>query len=248
MKKGEYLNIAMWSGPRNLSTAMMVSFAQRQDCIVVDEPFYAAYLQATGLKHPLYQEIIEEGVIDEKAVAEFCTGAVHQGKQVFYQKHMTHHMIPQFDREWIEKVTNVFLIRDPLRVIASYNIKRENPTLADIGVAEQLEIFDRVCYITGEVPVVIDSADILESPELMLRKLCTGLNIPFDPKMLSWEVGPKPFDGVWAKHWYGSVWESTGFAKPSSVSVAIPQSLNGLAEEALGHFKKIKAHALTPHP
>ena len=99
-----------------------------------------------------------------------------------------------------------------------------------------------------DAQLVIDSADILENPELMLRKLCTGLNISFDPKMLSWEVGPKPFDGVWAKHWYGSVWESTGFAKPSSVSVAIPQSLNGLAEEALGHFKKIKAHALTPHP
>lgn len=237
----------MWSGPRNLSTAMMVSFAQRQDCAVVDEPFYAAYLQATGLKHPLYQEIIDIGVIDNKAVADYCIGAVPEGKQVFYQKHMTHHMIPEFDREWMAKVTNVFLIRDPLKVIASYNIKRENPNLADIGVAEQLEIFDRVCDMTGEAPIVVDSADILASPELMLRKLCSSLGLDFDSQMLSWAAGPKSFDGIWAKHWYGSVWESTGFGKPSNNNPVIPQSLDGLAQEAQEHFDKIKAHALSPH-
>ena len=235
----------MWSGPRNLSTAMMVSFAQRQDCFVVDEPFYAAYLQATGLKHPLYQEIIADGSVDDNAVADYCIGPVPNNREVFYQKHMTHHMIPEFDREWMAKVTNVFLIRDPLRVIASYNIKRENPNLADIGVVEQLEIFDRVCDMTGELPVVIDSADILANPELMLRKLCTSLGLAFDPKMLSWMAGPKSFDGVWAKHWYGSVWESTGFGQPSTTPAEIPLSLNDLADEALEHFNKIKAHALT---
>ena len=237
----------MWSGPRNLSTAMMVSFAQRQDCSVVDEPFYAAYLHATGLKHPLYQEIIEDGVTDNKAVADYCIGPVPQGMKVFYQKHMTHHMIPEFDREWMAKLTNVFLIRDPLKVIASYNIKRENPNLSDIGIAEQLDIFNRVCEMTGEVPVVIDSADILANPDFMLRKLCSSLNLDFDPRMLSWVAGPKPFDGVWAKHWYESVWESTGFGKPSNNNPVIPQSLNSLAKEAQALFEKIKIHALSPH-
>jgi hypothetical protein len=237
----------MWSGPRNLSTAMMVSFAQRHDCAVVDEPFYAAYLQETGLKHPLYQEIINDGVIDYQAVVDYCIGEVPDEKQVFYQKHMTHHMIPEFDREWIAKVTNVFLIRDPLRVIASYNIKRENPSLADIGVVEQLEIFDLVCEMTGDIPIVVDSADILANPELMLKKLCTSIGLEFDPQMLSWAAGPKLFDGIWAKHWYGSVWESTGFGKPSNNTPFIPPSLTDLAQEAVEHFVKIKAHALSPH-
>ena len=236
----------MWSGPRNLSTAMMVSFAQRGDCAVVDEPFYAAYLQATGLKHPLYKEIIEGGEADEKAVADYCTDAAPDGKPVFYQKHMTHHMIPQFDRGWISKVTNVFLIRDPKRVIASYNIKRENPNLADIGVVEQHEIFNQVHEITGQIPIVIDSSDILMNPALMLGKLCKALALPFDGQMLNWQAGPKPFDGIWAKHWYGSVWESTGFGKPPNEPAIIPESLNSLADEAMEHFNCLKNHALTP--
>ena len=235
----------MWSGPRNLSTAMMVSFAQRCDCSVVDEPFYAAYLKMTGLQHPLYQEVIDDGVTDPDCVADYCTGPVPDGNSVFYQKHMTHHMIPEVNREWISKVTNVFLIRDPVKVIASYNIKRENPNLADIGVAEQLEIFNRVCDVTGEAPVVIDSADILRNPTLMLGKLCIALALPFDPKMLAWSVGPKPYDGVWAKHWYGSVWESTGFSKPSDTVPIIPESLKDLADDAQGYFKRLKVHALS---
>lgn len=239
------MNIAMWSGPRNLSTAMMVSFAQRTDCTVVDEPFYAAYLKATGLEHPLTQEIIEAGDIDASAVADYCTSPSPDGSSVFYQKHMTHHMIPEFDRRWMDKVTNVFLIRDPLRVISSYSIKRENPTLADIGVAEQLAIFDRVCDMTGEIPVVVDSADILANPERVLKKLCAALGLEFDDKMLSWAAGPKAYDGIWAKHWYGSVWKSTGFGKPNNSSPVIPESLKPLADEALEYFKKIQAHALT---
>lgn len=239
------MNIAMWSGPRNLSTAMMVSFAQRHDCAVVDEPFYAAYLQATGLKHPMYQEVINDGEVDDKAVANFCMRSAPNNKNVFYQKHMTQHMIPQFDRRWMANVVNVFLIRDPLRVIASYNIKRENPKLADIGVVEQLEIFDQVCELTGEIPVVIDSADILLNPEVMLKKLCSAVGLTFDHRMLSWPKGPKSFDGIWAKHWYGSVWESTGFAPPNTSDPVIPESLQPLADEALKHFNKIKPHAIS---
>ena len=235
----------MWSGPRNLSTAMMVSFAQRRDCAVVDEPFYAAYLHATGLKHPMHQAIIDDGEVDDKAVSDFCVNSVPDGKQVFYQKHMTQHMIPQFDRDWMGKVTNVFLIRDPLRVIASYNIKRENPNLKDIGVSEQFEIFERVCELTGEVPLVIDSADILANPELMLRKLCTALGLVFDPHMLSWPAGPRAYDGIWAEHWYESVWKSTGFGAASATAPIIPESLQVLADEAHQYFNKIKPHALS---
>ena len=235
----------MWSGPRNLSTAMMVSFAQRQDCTVVDEPFYAAYLQATGLKHPMYQEIIDDGETDDEAIADFCTGSAPDNKCVFYQKHMTQHMIPEFDRAWMAQVTNVFLIRDPLRVIASYNIKRENPVLKDIGVVEQFEIFERVCELTGETPVVIDSADILANPEVMLRKLCIALGLDFDHRMLSWPQGPKPFDGIWAKHWYGAVWDSTGFGSPSTSVPFVPELLQPLADEAQQYFNKIKVHALS---
>jgi len=223
---------------------MMVSFAQRRDCAVVDEPFYAAYLQATGLKHPMYQEVIDEGDINPESVAEYCTGAMPDEKQVYYQKHMTHHMIPEFDREWMAKVTNVFLIRDPSRVIASYNIKRENPNLADIGVVEQLEIFERVCDMTGELPIVVDSEDILADPPLMLGKLCAALGLAFDRQMLAWPAGPRPYDGVWAKHWYESVWESTGFGLAKKTEVAIPASLRCLADEAQQYFAKIKAHAL----
>jgi len=235
----------MWSGPRNLSTAMMVSFAQRQDCAVVDEPFYAAYLHSTGLKHPMYREIIESGDTDYRSVAKMCVGAAPNGKRVFYQKQMTHHMISGCDHQWMAKVTNVFLIRDPLRVIASYNIKRENPNLADIGVAEQLAIFERVCDITGEIPVVIDSADILADPARMLDKLCGALGIPFDKNMLTWAAGPKQYDGVWASHWYESVWKSTGFATPNSESPTIPESLMGLAEDAQHYFQQIKGHSIT---
>ena len=235
----------MWSGPRNLSTAMMVSFAQRQDCAVVDEPFYAAYLQATGLKHPIYQEIIDDGETDDKLVAEFCAGTVPNGKTVFYQKHMTQHMIPRFGRNWMKDVVNVFLIRDPRRVIASYNIKRENPNITDIGVIEQYEIFEQVCDMMGEIPVVIDSADILENPKLMLTKLCDALGIEFDYRMLNWPEGARPYDGIWAKHWYGSVWDSTGFAKPSAAEPVIPKALQALASDACEYFNKIKPHALS---
>lgn len=239
------MNIAMWSGPRNLSTAMMVSFAQRKDCFVVDEPFYAAYLQATGLKHPMYQAIIDAGEVHAEAVAEYCTGAVPEGKRVFYQKHMTHHMIPAFDRDWTSNVTNVFLIRDPARVIASYHAKRENPTLTDIGVKEQLAIFERVSDTMGEAPVVIDSADILENPELMLGKLCAALGLEFDAKMLSWLAGPREYDGIWAAHWYGSVWQSTGFGAPNRTDPLIPDSLKKLSDDAQHYFKKMKAHSIT---
>jgi len=236
--------IAMWSGPRNLSTAMMYSFAQRSDTSVVDEPFYAAYLATTDIQHAMYQEIIDAGQTDATKVADYCVGTNPQQKPVFYQKQMTKHMIPSFNREWIYQVCNVFLIRDPARVIASYHAKHEDPELADIGVKEQLALFEMISQKSGSAPTVIDSADILENPELMLTALCKAIGIEFQPNMLNWTAGPKDYDGVWAPHWYKSVWQSTGFAAPDNKQVEIPEHLLGLLETANSYYDRLKGYAI----
>ena len=236
--------IAMWSGPRNLSTAMMYCFAQRSDTSVVDEPFYAAYLAKTGIQHAMYQEIIDAGQTNSTKVADYCIGENPQQKPLFYQKQMTKHMIPSIDREWIYQVSNVFLIRDPARVIASYHAKQEDPELSDIGVKEQLELFEMVSQKTGNAPVVIDSADILEAPELMLTALCKAIGIEFQANMLKWAAGPKEYDGVWAPHWYKSVWQSTGFAKPDNKQVKVPEHLFGLLDTANSFYDQLKNYAI----
>ena len=241
--------IAMWSGPRNLSTAMMYSFAQRSDSCVIDEPFYAAYLNSTGIRHAMYDEILLAGETDPKKVAKQCTDELIKANQqdqpiVFYQKHMTKHMIPSFDRQWIHDVCNVFLIRDPARVIASYHAKEENPELSDIGVREQLELFDMVAQKTGEAPTVVNSADILASPEIVLAGLCKAIGIEFQASMLTWIAGPKIYDGVWAPHWYKSVWQSTGFSTPPSKPAIVPEHLLNLLETANSYYDQIKAYAV----
>ena len=233
----------MWSGPRNLSTAMMYSFAQRTDCLVIDEPFYAAYLAATGIKHEMYKEIISAGEVDSVKVAEECSQE-KSARPLYYQKHMTKHMIPSFDRNWIHQVCNVFLIRDPARVISSYHVKQKDPELSDIGVKEQLEIFDKVSQKNGEAPTVIDSGDILVAPEAMLRALCKAVDIEFQTSMLSWNTGPKLYDGVWAPHWYKSVWKSTGFAAPDNRTAQVPEHLLGLLDTANSYYQQLKEYAI----
>ena len=239
-------NIAMWSGPRNLSTAMMYSFAQRSDTRVVDEPFYASYLAKTGIQHAMYQAIIDDGKVNPDDVISDCTASTSDGKPVFYQKHMTKHMIPGIDRDWIDQVTNVFLIRDPRRVIVSYHAKQEKPDLSDIGVKEQVELFDRVCQKTGNAPIVINSADILKRPKLMLTLLCQSIGLEFQESMLSWQAGPKSYDGIWAPHWYKSVWKSTGFSESISKEPVLPEKLKSLAETAQDYYQKLTIHALSP--
>ena len=201
-------NLAMWSGPRNLSTAMMYSFAQRSDCTVVDEPYYAAYLKDTGIQHPFFQEVIASGVTNSDQVAADCSVQPESGW--VYQKHITKHLLQNYATDWLANVCNVFLIRHPALVINSYHKKDENPEMSDIGVADQWRIYELACA-TGQNPVVVDSADILANPEIMLDKLCQAIGIDFQPAMLSWPKGPKDYDGPWASHWYHSVWESTGF-------------------------------------
>ncbi len=229
----------MWSGPRNLSTAMMYAFAARGDCAVWDEPFYAAYLKATGLVHPMADEVIAAGEADPDRVASRCLGPIPQAQSLFYQKHMTLHMIPAFDRGFLRGLTNVFLIRHPARVVASYSKKRESPTLMDIGFVQQAELFDQVADMLGHAPVVIDSAAIRQAPEAALTALCRRLAIDFTPRMLRWVAGPKSYDGVWAPHWYNAVHASTGFDEPEGPLPDLPAECRELVDQALPYYDRL---------
>ena len=236
--------IAMWSGPRNISTAMMYAFANRADCTVWDEPFYAHYLSATGITHPVGEEIIAAGETDYDAVVDMCLAKPDAAKPVFYQKHMTHHMLLGQDWRWCLPLANVFLIRSPDRVLASYSAKRESVTLADIGFERQLDLFNMVADEHGEAPLVVDCEDILSAPADSLRSLCEKIGIPFEPAMLSWPPGPKPFDGVWAKHWYNAAWKSSGFADPKTDYPDLGTDLARIADQARPIYDKLRPHCL----
>ncbi|MFC2969971.1 sulfotransferase-like domain-containing protein [Acidimangrovimonas pyrenivorans] len=238
------MRIAMWSGPRNLSTAMMYAFAARGDCAAWDEPFYAAYLKVTGIDHPMKDEIIAAGEVDPARVAAACEGPIPQQQSLFYQKHMTVHMIPGFPRDFMRTCENVFLIRHPVRVVASYARKREGPTLADIGFTQQAELFDQVADWLGRAPLVVDSADIRAAPRETLAKLCAGLGISFTEQMLHWPAGPKPYDGAWAPHWYGAVHRSTGFDGAEGPLPELDGDYARLAEQALPFYERLRAHCL----
>ncbi len=238
------MKIAMWSGPRNLSTAMMYAFAARGDCAVWDEPFYAAYLDATGIDHPMRDEIIAVHEPDPDRVAAICKGPVPQNQRYFYQKHMTLHMIDRFDRRWMRSCKNVFLIRHPARVVASYAKKREGATFADIGFIQQEQLFNEVSAWSGTTPIVIDSDDIRADPEGMLRKLCTALGISFTRNMLRWPAGGNDADGVWAAHWYGAVHRSTGFEGAEGPLPALGGAYADLVAQALPYYQQLAAHKL----
>jgi hypothetical protein len=238
------MKIAMWSGPRNLSTALMYAFAARPDCAATDEPFYAAYLQATGIDHPMREDVIASQPTDPGEVAALCTGPNPGGKPLWYQKHMTLHMIPAFERGFLKNLTNAFLIRHPARVIASYAKKREAPTLADIGFVQQAQLFDQVADLTGNAPPVISAEAIRANPQEALTRLCAALGLPFDAAMLRWPAGPKPHDGVWAPHWYNAVHRSTGFEDPEGPLPDLAPDYQRLADQALPHYDRLNALAL----
>ncbi len=233
------MKIAMWSGPRNLSTAMMYSFGARSDCAVIDEPFYAAYLKKTGLDHPMRAEILDSQSQNPDRVIQKICGSNPGQKPIHYQKHMTQHMIPGISRAWMKDMRNVFLIRHPARVIASYAAKRESPTLDDIGFRQQAELFDEVLDWGGD-PVVIDSYDIRDNPCEMLQLLCEAIDIAFSPNMLSWPQGGHPQDGVWASHWYGAVWRSSGFAGAEGPLPDVHEHLQPVLQDALPFYERMK--------
>ena len=240
------MKIAMWSGPRNLSTALMYAFAARGDTAVWDEPFYAAYLASTGLAHPMRDAIVAAGETDPAQVARRLAGPAPGGKAVFYQKHMCQHMIPAMPRGWMAGVANVFLIRHPARVMASFAAKYEAATLTDIGFLQQAELFDAVADATGRAPVVIDSADIRRDPGGMLRALCAALGLDYSPAMLSWPAGGHPDDGVWAPVWYGAVHRSIGFAGPEGPPPALTGEYARIARAALPAYERLAAVRLAP--
>jgi len=242
------IRIAMWSGPRNISTAMMRAFGARADCAISDEPFYAAYLAATGLVHPLREQVICAQPTDWRLVAETMLGPVPGDKPVWYQKHMTHHMVDGFGREWIDSCANAFLIRAPEAVLASYHRVREDFTLAEIGLATQIELFFRAGDRLGRTPPVIEGQDVLADPEGVLRALCAALDLGFDPAMLSWPAGPRATDGVWAPAWYAAVERSTGFSPPHPEPGFddLPDALKPLAERARPLYETLAAHRLRP--
>ena len=229
------MHVAMWSGPRNLSTAMMYAFAQRTGLDVVDEPFYAAYLRATELDHPMRGHILSTMETDPEIVADSLRNAV-----ALYSKQMTHHMLGGFPRGWFASARHAFLIRHPARVVASYAVKRERPTPDDLGFRQQAEIFDDVRGL-GQEPVVVDSFDVRSDPEGTLRKLCAALDLEWQPGMLSWPKGGHPRDGVWAAHWYAAVHASTGFASAEGALPEVATELRHLVEDAMPHYERLAA-------
>jgi hypothetical protein len=240
------VRIAMWSGPRNISTAMMRAFENRADCAVWDEPFYAHYLAETQLNHPLAEDIIAAYETDWRLVAARATGPVPVpgGKQIFYQKHMTHHILPHMDLACLDGLRHAFLIRDPGRVLMSYVDKRADVTLDDLGFPQQQRLFDLLCAETGRTPPVLDADDVLADPEGMLRALCAALGISFEAAMLSWPAGGRDSDGLWAAHWYGAVEQSTGFAAPNPGSRHVPEHLAGILAAAEDIYQALRPHRL----
>jgi hypothetical protein len=243
------VRIAMWSGPRNISTAMMRSFENRPDSAVIDEPFYAAYLKQTGLDHPMRAEVIASQPTDWRHVAAALVGPTPADKPIFYQKHMTHHMLPSFGREWSDACVNAFLIRAPEPVLASYAKRRGAFSLDEIGLPAQVELFERAADRLGRAPPVIEGRDVLKNPRGALTLLCESCGVPFDEAMLGWPAGRRASDGVWAPVWYDAVERSTGFG-PLSAETGfddLDDSLKPLAEagrplyERLARWKLVAA-------
>jgi len=233
------LRIAMWSGPRNISTAMMRAWGNRTDTFVCDEPLYANYLRVTGLPHPGAVEIIAHHESDWRKAVAWLTEAVPEDKPIFYQKHMTHHLLPEIDRNWLGSVTNCFLIRDPQEVITSYIAKNNDPTLEDVGFIQQAEIFDWVQNRTGSTPPVLDAKEIQENPRRMLGLLCDALGVEFNEAMLSWAPGLRATDGIWAKHWYKEVESSTSFRPYKPKPDRVPDRLSDVYAKCLECYERL---------
>jgi hypothetical protein len=234
------MKIAMWSGPRNLSTAMMYAFAARGDCAVWDEPFYAAFLAASGSAHPMAETVMAAHETDPVRVAEACAAPPPDGHAHLYMKHMPHHMLPEFPLDWAEACVHAHLIRHPARVLASYSAKHAEVNYEEIGFDQQAAFFE---MFPGPV---IDSADIRRDPAAMLSRLCAEIGLPFTERMLSWRAGPKPFDGAWGPHWYGAVHRSTGFAPAEGPLPPVAPEHADHHARALPVYEALAAQAIRP--
>ncbi len=231
--------IAMWSGPRNMSTTMMRCFGSRADCAALDEPFYAAWLVASGETHPMQAEVLASQPNDPRDVLDLMLAPLPEGKTVQYQKQMTHHMMPDFPLDWAAQCEHAFLIRHPGRVIASYLKKMDDVSLEAIGFPQQLRLFDEMRVRTGKVPPVVGSDRILDDPRAVLVRLCEALGIAWDEGMLAWAPGPKPEDGAWAPHWYDAVWKSEGFGSGAGPLPELTGEAAVIEKEALAIYERL---------
>jgi len=239
------IRIAMWSGPRNISTAMMRSWGNRPDTFVCDEPLYAHYLEQTGLDHPGAQEVIAHHESDWRVVVDMLVGSPVHGRAIFYQKHMAHHLLPDMDRDWLSSLTNCFLIRDPREMVTSLIKRYADVTIEDTGLPQQVEIFETVRSNTGSVPPVLDARDVLTDPRGMLTRLCHALGVAFLDDMLTWPAGPRDTDGIWAKHWYDAVNESTGFKPFSPKNEPVPSELQPQLDQCMEYYNHLAAFRMT---
>ncbi len=239
------LRIAMWSGPRNLSTAMMRSFDSRADTFVSDEPFYGAFLKTSDADHPMRDEVIAAMDCGWRSVMATLAGSTPDGSPIWYQKHMWHHMVGPVGYDDFAGFTHAFLIREPERMIASYLRKRETAAFEDFGLERQAEFFEREAERLGHEPPVIDANDVLADPEGLLSKLCEALGIDWDPAMLNWAPGRRSTDGPWAPHWYAAVEASTGFGPPESDPVDLPDDAQRVADRCQPYYERLAAHRIT---
>jgi hypothetical protein len=238
------VRIAMWSGPRNISTTLLRSWGARSDTFVCDEPLYAHYLLASGAAHPGREQVIQAHETDWQRIADWLTGPVPAGKPIFYQKHMAKHLLPGVGRDWLDALTHAFLIRDPADMLASFARIVRDPTLEDTGLPLQCELFDQVAERTGRAPPVIDSRDVLENPAALLELLCDSLGVPYTDEMLSWPAGSRATDGIWAPYWYAAVESSTGFAPPGPARNGPPPELSSLYDQAMPYYERLSAYRL----
>jgi hypothetical protein len=240
----EVVRVAMWSGPRNISTAMMRAWENRDDTVVIDEPFYAHYLLATGVQHPGRDEVLAAQSSDATTVAAMLTGPIPDARPIWYQKHMTQHMLPGMSFGWLDQVCNCFLIRAPEAVVASFTIQRPDAAPWELGFEQQARLFDHVCDRLGHAPPVIDAGDVLRDPAGILGALCDRLGIGFSLRMLHWPAGPRASDGVWAPHWYAAVERSTGFAPYRDPPTTLSPFQRQLADQARRHYEQLAPHRM----
>jgi len=238
--------IAMWSGPRNLSTAMMRSFSSRSDTFVSDEPFYGCFLKASGAEHPMRDEVIAAMDCDWRSVVESLRGTTPDGSPIWYQKHMWHHIVGPIGYEDFDAFTHAFLIREPERMIASYLRKREMAAFQDFGLERQAEFFEREADRLGHSPPVIDANDVLADPAGVLSRLCEAIGITWDHTMLAWMPGRRETDGPWAPHWYAAVEASCGFGPPETEPVELPDRARRLADQCRPFYEQLAEHRLAP--
>jgi len=234
----------MWSGPRNISTAMLRAWENRPDTWVVDEPLYAHYLTQVTVNHPGVEEVIAHHETDWQRVVRELTGPIPHGRQIYYQKHMAHHWLPHLRGDWVLELRNAFLIRHPAEVLPSLAERMGLPSLRDTGLPQQVELFELVRARTGAIPPVLDAGDVLQDPRSALSRLTAALGVPMSEAMLAWPAGSRPTDGIWAKYWYDAVERSTGFEAPRPKAHVVPPDLQPLLQECIPLYETLAVHRL----